>query len=132
MTSLTGKCVNCSRPLSNIELSTGQRVACYLCGSTKRSYSETLVDSASIYDSLRGRLKRPSFPSKKKLRGESFIGFEFSHKLQKMVHKIRDFDRDTDKYIERITDIQSGEIIHECIEPLSEHIGHGTPKKKQS
>ena len=40
------------------------------------------------------------------------------------------FDRDTDEYVERVTDIETGQVIHECVEPFSQHVGHGSAKKK--
>jgi hypothetical protein len=92
----------------------------------------TLMDNIRIFDSLHTRLKRPCLPSNKKLRWELFTGYEFCHDRQKMVRKVRMFDRDKDEYVERVTDIETGEIIRECVEPLSKHIGHGTEKKKQS
>lgn len=97
---------------------------------TVRILSEMIVDDLRIFDTLIDRVKRPSLPSKKKRRSESFIGYDFCHDRQKMVHKIRMYNRDTDEYLEIITDIETAEIIHECIEPFSEHVGHGTAKKK--
>jgi hypothetical protein len=41
-------------------------------------------------------------------------------------------DRDNDRYFERVTDYDTGEVIHECEEPLSEHRGHGSAKPKRS
>ena len=51
---------------------------------------------------------------------------DFNRTQAKMVHRVRVIDRDNDKYFERITDYQSSEVIHECEEPLSQHIGHGS------
>jgi hypothetical protein len=41
-------------------------------------------------------------------------------------------DRDNNRYFEMVTDYESGEIIHHCEEPLSEHQGHGSAKPKKS
>ena len=41
-------------------------------------------------------------------------------------------DRENDRYIERVVDPETGKVIHVCEEPLSEHQGHGTAKKKSS
>ena len=38
-------------------------------------------------------------------------------------------DREADTYDETVTDPESGEIVHECHEPLSEHRGHGSAKR---
>jgi len=65
-----------------------------------------------------------------KMLAEGFHCYEFSHRLQKMVAKQRLVDRKGNFYCEIITDIQTGEVLHKCEEPLSEHTSHGTAKKK--
>jgi hypothetical protein len=47
------------------------------------------------------------------------------------VHRQRVIDRDNDRYFEKITDYDTGEIIHYCEEPLSQHINHGSAKSKK-
>jgi hypothetical protein len=54
----------------------------------------------------------------------------YSHKLGKLVLHERVIDRDNDRYFERVTDYETGEVIHLREEPLSEHRGHGSAKKK--
>lgn len=48
----------------------------------------------------------------------------------RLVMKERLIDKQSDSYLERITDKETGEVIHECVEPLSKHRGHGDAKKK--
>lgn len=125
-------CSACDSSLELIDLNALPRIPCPYCGGELRTIPGELADSTCALDSLRGRLKRQSLPSDKKLRWESFSGYQFSQSHQKMVHKVRTFDKDTDEYLERVTDPDTGQIIHECVEPLSKHISHGTAKKKQS
>ena len=125
-------CERCSEPLDSIDLAAEPRIPCPRCGSTARTFSETIVEGLRTFDSIGGRLKRPSLPSNKKLRWESFSGYEFSHDRQKMVRKVRMFDKDTNEYVELVTDIETGEVIHECVEPFTEHVGHGTAKNEKS
>jgi len=47
----------------------------------------------------------------------------------KPVRKVRVIDREKDTYLERICDKKTGKVIHESIEPLSDHEGHGSDKK---
>ena len=42
----------------------------------------------------------------------------------------RVFDRGFDRYTEKVTLRDSGEMLHMTDEPLSEHIGHGSDKPK--
>lgn len=41
-------------------------------------------------------------------------------------------DRENNRYSERVIDPETGQIVHVCEEPLSEHQGHGTAKKTSS
>lgn len=132
MTASGTTCARCGESLESIDLAAEPRIPCPRCGSTACTFTETIIDGLRIFDSLHGRLKRPSLPSDKKLRWESFTGYEFSHNLKKMVHKVRMFNKDTDEYVERVTDIETGVIIHKCIEPFSEHVGHGAAKKNRT
>ncbi|MEW6313646.1 MAG: hypothetical protein AB1513_06310 [Pseudomonadota bacterium] len=54
----------------------------------------------------------------------------FSGSRQKVVHRTRLIDRDNDHYFERVTDHETGEVIHENKEKLSEHQGHGSARPK--
>lgn len=42
----------------------------------------------------------------------------------------RGINRDTNSYFEVITDLETGEIIRECIEPLTDHQDRGSAKRK--
>jgi len=80
--------------------------------------------------SLRGQAKNKDFPKKKRLRWDSFVGYEKSHRLGKLVKKIRVIDKDQNIYKETIIDPDTNEIIHYCEEPLDKHSGHGSAKPK--
>ena len=122
-------CANCNAELPD-DLLGQPRSPCPRCGSTSRSYTESLIDCIAVHDSLRAKVKRPSLPSDKKLRADTYSGVEHSHKHGKLVRVQRTIDKDNDRYIEKVIDIQTGEILHECDEPLSTHINHGTAKHR--
>ena len=42
----------------------------------------------------------------------------------------RVLDRKADRYFEKVTILETGEIVHLCDEPLSQHRGHGSDKSK--
>ena len=122
-------CANCEAALLD-DLPGLARVPCPHCGSTSRSYLESLSDGIVAHDGYRAKVKRPSLPSAKKLRADTYSGVEHSHKLGKLVRVHRTIDKDNDRYIEKVIDMQTCEILHECDEPLSKHINHGTAKHR--
>ena len=46
--------------------------------------------------------------------------------------KERVIDRERNKYTEVITDSETGEVVHECEEHLTQHRGHGSAKRRKA
>ena len=46
------------------------------------------------------------------------------------VHRVRVIDKENDRYIEKVGYLDTGTIIRDCDEKLSEHYGHGSDKNK--
>lgn len=60
---------------------------------------------------------------------ESGDGPDHSRDLGKPVRKRCVIDRERDEYLEHIEDYETGQVLHHCQEPLSEHRGHGDAKR---
>lgn len=59
---------------------------------------------------------------------ETFTGADWSHRLQRFVRKDRILDRDNDRYVEKVVDPETGEVLRDVEQPLSEHQGRGSAK----
>jgi hypothetical protein len=103
---------------------------CPSCGSTRRLVqiiSEEALDRTN-------RPIREMVRTKIRMRGgkkpilEEVSGDDWSRSRAKWVQLDRVLDRANDHYQERVVDLDSGEVIHECDEPLSEHRGHGAAR----
>lgn len=105
--------------------------ACPQCGYLHDILNAEVIDKLRIYESLSYRRKDPGRTGRAKTMSEGITGHEYSYSHGKIISKQRLIDREADKYVETVTDIETGEIIHKCDEPLSEHRGHGTAKKKK-
>ena len=101
---------------------------CPQCASSELSMHLKLYDGIGAKDRLRGKIKNNNFPSKKKLRCDFIAGSEQRRSDGKWMQKTRTIDKNNDNYEEKIIDEETGEIIHECKESLSDHINHGTAK----
>jgi DNA-directed RNA polymerase subunit RPC12/RpoP len=102
------------------------RLPCPNCGSTRRNFGIVLSTGLSLHSSLgiKGRhegVKKPFIEQKQ--------GADLQHSTGRMVQKERILDRENDQYRERVVDPLTGEVIHECQEPLSSHTNHGSAKK---
>ena len=102
---------------------------CPKCGSTELVNYLVVCDRIELHDNAKGKTEK--IPGKRKYAKEYQSGQERSVSLNKWVDKQRVIDRENNRYYEKVTDIETGEIIHECEELLTEHLGHGSDKKKQ-
>ena len=130
-TSASVRCRSCGESHSEGIVSSNEVQACPNCASTNQHVMISISDNFQIYDQVEAILEDASLPSKtkrKKTRVEIITGSEWSVSRQKVVNKERLIDRKNDRYRELVTDPETGEVIHECEEPLSQHTGHGDAK----
>lgn len=99
-----------------------------MCGCSKFTTKLVLDDRMSIGERMQGKAKR--FEKKRPVQ-EFIYGCDYSKRDKKYMDKERLIDRKNDIYHEKITDKETGQIIHECDEKLSEHFGHGSAKNKK-
>jgi hypothetical protein len=105
-----------------------ERESCPACGSTTRSIHVTVHDGITFKEKLGMKGRHPGS-------GRPFIeqvsGDDLRRKSGKWMKLSRVIDRDNDIYHEIVVDPSTDEVIHECKEPLSKHLGHGAAKKEE-
>ncbi|MGE4057163.1 MAG: hypothetical protein AB7F99_20440 [Vicinamibacterales bacterium] len=122
-------CGNCGEPLDEpMNLDPARRQPCPKCASLSRK----------MFVGLSGEMPPP--PSSLKAKGrhagtgwnkwfiKTFTGADWSQALQRFVRKVRILDRDNDRYVEKVIDPATGDVLRDVEEPLSEHQGHGSAK----
>ncbi len=108
-----------------------QRVPCAKCGSKSRVYADTLTEEIEIYDGLRAKGLHAGMSRTKGWFIDSLSRWvPQTNRDNATAHHERVLDRDGDRYTEKVTMRDSGEIIHNTDERLSEHRGHGSDKPK--
>ena len=98
---------------------------CPACGSTARLIQVGIRNEVTFKSKL--GLKGRRTGSRKPFL-EAVLGDDLFRKLGKWMKLERVIDRDNDHYIERVTDPTTGQVVHECDEPLSKHTGHGSAR----
>ena len=124
-------CASCGKAIA-YEEPTLSRQPCLHCGETGRRYQRASAEDVVLRDCLEFKLDDSTLPSKnlrRRTRVEGKSGYERSVKRQKLVCKDRLIDRRNDRYREKVVDSDTGKIIHETVEPLSQHRGHGSAKQ---
>src|SRR3954447_26432427 len=132
-TNRTVECGDCGEPLDAGNLTPGTTpTPCPKCRSMKQKVKLSFSDeiTAKARDSLKGKVKDSSFPSKKKVRREFFYGSDERKSKGDYIYKEREIDKDANRYRELIRE-ESGEVIRDIEQPLTDHIGHGSAKFKQ-
>jgi len=121
-------CNNCKTPLNEkSNLPSELRKPCPKCGSLSRLFKVSIHETVLVKEML-GFLGFRESKSKFLFQGKS--GDDYHRKTGRWNKLSRLIDREKDLYHELIKDSQTGEIIHECKELLSEHRGQSLAKNK--
>lgn len=122
-------CANCKQPLEPRPANMSENPLCPGCGSIRRAHFLGLEPSVTVSSTL-GYQSRDDAGTKF---GWGYIRRELFG-LTGRLHRVeRHFLRRMrgDKYVEHITDAETGALIRHLEEPLSEHKGHGSDKKNR-
>lgn len=105
-----------------------------MCGSARTGaiIESSFESTAKALDSWRVQRRDPSRRSADKLRADDFSGWDWSVDRQKYVRKESLIDRDANRRYEKVIDPDTGEVIHHCDYPLTEHCGHGSAKESRA
>lgn len=114
------ECRTCGAAI-DVALDTSDKQSpCRVCGSSLRNINAAVMESAFTRDGLGVKIKRAG---ERKPYVENRGLPSFSYRFQKLVSRQVLIDRDNDRYFEKVTDYETGEVLHECNEPLSQHQG---------
>jgi hypothetical protein len=100
---------------------------CPKCGSNAKTIKIDICDPLDLHDDIHGKVKKEG---QKKPSVEFKKGNEFYKENGEWRDRYRSFDHENDDYEETIIDKKTGKVIKQCKEPLSQHQGHGSAKKK--
>jgi predicted RNA-binding Zn-ribbon protein involved in translation (DUF1610 family) len=101
------------------------RQPCPHCGSLIRRFGVTASDTAVCHSkvNLKGRHAGGVRPFV-----EQAHGSDLHRQSGRWMRLDRVVDREKNRYTERVTDPATGEVVHECAEPLTDHQDHGAAK----
>ena len=119
-------CANCGTFLDTSTDALDARTPCPNCRETRRVISAHITESVTVRDGVAVKGFRAG---EKKAFVEDKGMPSYSRSLGKLVFHERVIDRENNGYFERVTDYETGEVIHIHEEPLSEHRGHGSAKQ---
>lgn len=126
------KCSDCGEKLPTEWAHSKTSHKCSRCDSINQTIEMGFTEEAGleIHDNVKGKVKDINFNSKRNPRYEFSEGDDLRKNDGKWMKKTRILDKYNNKYIEKVTDPETGEVIHEHEEPLSNHFGHGSAKFK--
>lgn len=107
---------------------------CRVCQPNHRVGVERIDESLAVADQ-EGTRHKGFTPGLSRTKGIRFLDIDepsFSVARQRWMRLQRRLDYKNDHYKEVVSDPESGEIIHYCDEPLSQHQGRGGAKLKSS
>lgn len=105
------------------------RRPCSECGSTARTFSVSIEEAITLRSGLGFKHRRPGY---RKPLAEDFTRPETAKNTGASVERKMLVDRQNDRYIETVTEYETGAVSHHCDEKLSEHTGHGSAKNSKA
>lgn len=118
------RCMDCHAVLDE-EADGSPCPPCPHCGCTKRHIAITTEDTARIVvrEDVRLDNKDPSRLSKDKLRRQLRTGDSLHHNSGKWMQREQEVNKDTNRYRKRVVNPETGEVLRDVDEPLTEHRG---------
>ena len=104
------------------------RDPCPSCGSKARLYTIELQGEITFREKLKIKARHGGVGEVKPFL-ELQTGDDFYRKTGEWSRREKMEDRENDRYLEHIVNPKTGEAIHHCEEPLSQHQGHGSAKR---
>jgi len=121
-------CSNCGEPIdepSSVLLP--MRAPCRGCGSTRRTFTLDVAETVKIREKIGLKHRRPGH---KRAIYESVEGYDLHRYTGQWSHLSRVIDRENNRYQERIINPATREVLRSVDEPLTDHVGRGTARKK--
>ncbi len=108
------------------------RQPCPACGSTKRRTDELVADGLVIGTDIHTKGYAGGVSRKKGLKFESKDGDSMSTARGRFMKRCQLVDKQNNRYVKKVIDPASGEVLRDVDEPLSDHTGRGSAKKHDS
>lgn len=122
------QCGSCKQTLDeSSSLLPEDRLPCPACGSMIRIHNVQMKDTITPRTKLGLKHKRPGF---NKPIYEEVGGDDLYRKTGLWSRLLRVIDRQNNRYKEEITNAETGEVLRSVDEPLSDHRGRGSSKKR--
>ena len=119
------ECSECGAIIDDAKDTPDSRVPCPSCGGVKRTVHVSITETVVVRYGIGVKAKRPE---ERRPYVEDRSMPSYSHSRGKVVLREQVIDRDNDRYFEKVTDYETGGVIHHNEEPLSQHQGHGSAK----
>lgn len=120
------RCVNCDAVL--YEPIGEPREPCPLCKDTRRRFDVAIRDTIAFHEHTHIKGKRAG---SNKIAFDSRSGASYYRKGEIWHHLVRHIDRENNRYVETITVLATGELVHHVAEPLTDHVGHGSDRHRE-
>ena len=122
-------CLDCSYDIEESKESSDGRKLCPMCGSLKWRYEEALSDNVSVGTLMHTKGFAGGLSRNKGLRFESKDGDSYSVSQGRFVKLNQHVDHEEKRYIKKVVDPVTGQILREVDEPLPDHKDRGSAKK---
>ncbi len=123
-------CGQCGKQLDESpDTPVGARLACPECGSKSRKFGVQITATSEPMAGIRAKARSAPVGTPGSKPWLTMLSEpSWSYRYKKWMERLKVEDRRNDRYTEVVRDPETGEIVHQCEEPLSEHQGHGSAR----
>lgn len=122
-------CKDCNSTIDEAAEAAGGRAPCPVCGSLRRNYEEELSSSLIAGTDVGLKGYAAGMSRGKGLKFEAKYGDSHSHSLGRFVKRDQLVDREGNRYLKKVVDPQTREVLRDVDEPLSDHQGRGSARE---
>lgn len=112
-----------------VVLDSSRREPCPACGSARRAIPAAASTKMPLKQQTGTKQKRKGI---KRPVLETLSGDDLTKSTGEWAKKERVIDRTNDKYFEHVEHAETGEVLHHCEEPLSEHFSSANERRAKS
>jgi len=123
-------CQDCKSTIDEALEALQGRQPCPNCGSLKRTYEMSLTSGFAVGTLMHTKGYTGGMSKRKGLRFESKDGDSFSVALCRFVKLNQLVDHEAGRYVKKVVDPLTGEVLREVDEPLPDHQNRGSAKPR--
>jgi tRNA U54 and U55 pseudouridine synthase Pus10 len=129
---MAAHCKDCNSTIDEAKEATLGRLPCPVCGSLARKFEEAILETMTLGTDMQTKAFTAGLSRRKGLRFESKDGDSFSVSLGRFVKRYQLVNHEAKRYVKKVVDPLTGEVLRDVDEPLPDHQNRGSARERDT